>query len=500
MRRRVTKASAKELVSKWFFGASVAQRIARIYVLIILAGFGALNLPWVQTHKGENTKDDTWFSKLFTSVSAFTTTGLLSGSSLKCSFNFAGQLIVLILIQIGGLGIVTIWMILKQTFLKNKKYSIEDRLNIYSERGGGGMSEGSSYVVIKSALISLLGFELFVAALLTFFFYFIGSIPQAQAGTKNQFLASLWAGIFHSISAVNNAGLDILDKSSISSFSRGWGTILSIVFAVCSMVGGIGYPALYEFKEWLQKKRNKEKTKNIFSLFTKISILMYLSITLLASGGIILAEYTDNNWTQSDCDKGCGKLQTIEKIWQLVYLVISSRSAGFYGIDPICLHEKSQWILLILMFIGASPASTAGGIRSITLFLMLGKIWVTMRGRRTLSIFSRSISDQTIESAYIVFFVSSALITLCSLGIPNPGEQQEKKGLRHASLFEAASAFGTAGLSLGVSNKTPWYGKLLLMFLMFVGQLGIPNSLIYYNKPRVSKQKFSYPEEKLRIA
>ncbi|RAO94797.1 TrkH family potassium uptake protein, partial [Mycoplasma wenyonii] len=325
-------------------------------------------------------------------------------------------------------------------------------------------------------------------------------IPEANTGIKGNFLKSLWAGIFHSISAVNNAGLDILAKDSIHSFSRGWGTLLSIVFAVCSVVGGIGYPALYEFKEWLLKKRSKQKTKNIFSLFTKISILMYFSITVLAGGGVILAEYTTGNKTSLNncCKKDCcNDFKDIEKIWQLVYLVISSRSAGFYGIDPACLHEKSQWILLMLMFIGASPASTAGGIRSITLFLMLGKIWVTMRGRRTLSIFSRSISDQTIDSAYIVFFVSSALITLCSLGIPN--EKNEPQS-RHASLFEAASAFGTAGLSLGVSGKTTELGKVLLMCLMFIGQLGIPNSLLYYNKPRVSKQKFSYPEEKLRIA
>ncbi|AHC39909.1 potassium transporter KtrB [Mycoplasma ovis str. Michigan] len=483
------------------FGSTVSQRIARIYILIILAGFGALNLPWVKTTNGQNGSDN-WFSKLFTSVSAVTTTGLLSGSSLNCSFNFAGQLIVLILIQIGGLGLVTIWTILKQTFLKNKKYSIEDRINIHSERGG--VIQGSSYVVTKSALITLLWIELFVASSLTFFFYFVDTNSDSQkTNLKGNFLSSFWAGIFHSISAINNAGLDTLDKTSISSYSRGWGVVLSIVFAACSMVGGIGYSALYEIKEWLHRKRNREKTKNILSLFTKISILMYLSITLLAGGGVVLTELLANGaqtTSNGACSDNCTKLKKSEKIWQWIYLVISSRSAGFYGIDPKCLHEKSQWILLILMFIGASPASTAGGIRSITLFLMMGKIWTTMRGRRTLSIFSRSVEDQTIDNSYMVFFVSSALITLCSLGITHSEAGQGKGGFSHASLFEASSAFGTAGLSLGVSSKTTWVGHILLMFLMFIGQLGVPNSLVYYNKPRAARQNFSYPEEKLRIA
>ncbi|ADX98013.1 potassium uptake protein KTRB [Mycoplasma suis str. Illinois] len=483
-----------ELFWKTLIGKNIYQRISRVYFLVVLLGFGALNLPFAKGNGGGS--NGNWFSNLFIAVSAFTTTGLTT-NSLNCSYSWFGQLVVLLLIQVGGLGLVTSWMFIKHCFFKSKKRTIEERLNLHSERGG--MSQAHSYDIVMSALKILLSCEVIVAILLTFFFYFVAPSVGCADSFKGDFVKSLWGGIFHSISAINNAGLDIISQNSIMPYSSGWGIILSIIFAISSIIGGIGYPVLYEFKEWCKNKRRRKSSKNIFSLFTKISILMHFLITIIAAGAVILAETTSGNLS---CIKSCC-LSTSEKVWQLLYLIISARSSGFAGLDITSLHEKTQWILLILMFIGASPASTAGGIRSITLFLIIGKVWVTMRGRKSLSIFSRTVSSQTIDNSFIVFFLSSALVIVASLVIPdknNGGNGIAQEIGRHAKLFESSSAFGTSGLSIGVTGKTNWVGHIVLMALMYVGQMGVPNVLSYYTKSRPSKQKISYPEEKLRIA
>lgn len=482
-------------------GKNIYQRISRIYFIVVLIGFGLLNIPGISLNgsckvcsSNGSTNGNDIFSKLFISVSAFTTTGLTM-NPLHCSFNTWGKIIILVLIQVGGLGLVTSWMFIKHFFLKAKKHTIEERLNLYSERGG--MSRGNSFEIVMSALKILLSCEVIIAILLTFFFYFVTPDLSCNNGSQKDFWNSLWNGIFHSVSSINNAGLDILSSKSIMPYSKNWGVILSIIFSISSIIGGIGYPVLYEFKEWCKKKRKHKSSKNIFSLFTKISILMHFLITVIAAGAVLGSEFSENGRTLDKIKHCC--LSTGEKVWQLLYLIISARSSGFSGLDLTSLTERTQWILLILMFIGASPSSTAGGIRSITLFLIMGKVWSTMRGRKSLSVFSKTVSSQTIENSFLVFFLSSALVLIASLIIPNSSNGGNNL-LRHEKLFEASSAFGTSGLSLGTTTKTNWVGQVVLMVLMYIGQMGVPNVLLYYSKSRPSKQKIIYPEEKLRIA
>ncbi|CCE66765.1 TrkH family potassium uptake protein [Candidatus Mycoplasma haematominutum] len=483
------------------FGRTVYQKLARLYAAVILLGFGALSLPFARASDGGSSDH---FANFFTAVSSFTTTGLSIKAPLD-SLDTVGQIVVLILIQIGGMGVVTIWTFLKHLFFKARKHTIEEKMNLFSERGG--VSEGISYDVVKSALKTLFALEILLSVFLTYFFYIVTPAVSCEAtSSKSDFWKSLHRGVFHAISAVNNAGLDIISKNnSVSSYSSGWGVILTVVFVLASVVGGIGYPVLYEVKGWIVNRRKTKSAWASLSLFSKISLTTYFSITVLASGLILFAAYLTNNFPSL---KPCN-LNYWEKGWQLVYLVFSSRSAGFAGVDLKSLDEKIQWALLVLMFIGASPASTAGGIRSITLFLILGKVWITIRGRRSLSVFSRTISNETIENAYIVFFVSAVLITVVSLFMPNLNNGQSSGGgsEKHAALFEAASAFGTSGLSLGYTSglasgesHKKWVGGILLMMLMFVGQMGVPNLLLYYTRPRPYKQNFVNPEERLRIA
>ncbi|AFO52052.1 cation transport protein [Candidatus Mycoplasma haematolamae str. Purdue] len=472
-------------------GNTIYQKLSRIYLAIILLGFGALNIPGVSVNQGSAD----WFSKLFISMSAFTTTGL-AVSSPKCSLNVWGQVVLLILIQVGGIGVVTIWMFIKNAVFKWKKSDFEERMRLHSERGSTG--EESAFEVTKTALKILLSFEIVFASILVFFFYFVEPKAGCTDKFKGNFLKSLWAGVFHAISALNNAGLDIIsDTRSIAPYSKGWGVILTVIFSFASIIGGIGYPALCDLQAKFSGRGRNRTSKPVFSLFTKISLLMYTVITITAGTGVLLAEGLSRgfNGNGKDC---C--LNTAEKIWQLVYLVISSRSSGFAGLDISSLHEKTQWILLVLMFIGAAPASTGGGIRGVTLFVIVGKVWFTLRGRKALTVFSKTISETTVDSAFLVFIMSSMLIVAGSLFITGGGQQSGQTLDKHAALFEASSAFGTTGLSLGMTEKTRWFGKVTLMILMYLGQLGIPNVLMHYVRPKVLKKDMIYPEEQLRIA
>lgn len=471
-----------------FYGDTIYKKIFRIYVLIVLLGAIILFCPFSLK---ENKSNYSFFDSLFTAISAFTNTGLTVHDTDK-TFSFVGQLIILLLIQAGGMGLLTIFIFIWHFVSRKNKINVEHRILLYFERGG--TNQASSLAVVKTGIRTLLIAELIGAFILTLFFYIHPETISDNSLKKNNFLQSIWLGIFHAISGTNNAGFDILQNESLMGYKKDWGNILSATMLVLSFIGGVGYPVFYDIFQWAKNKR--KNTYYQIPLFTKISLLMYFCVSFIAIIFIIGIESSKNNFlTKTSADSEWGNNAFGNKVWNLIYLTFSARSAGFTGIKITELNPNTQWLLTILMFIGASPSSTAGGIRSITLFLICSKIFSIILAKKHVNFSKRTISNKTIEEAMIVYICSTILIMFFSLLLPI--RSTENKILH--SLFECSSAFGTAGLTVSATENTNMFGKILLLILMLIGQLGVSNVLLSWTNSKLYKKNIQYITEEVRI-
>ncbi|WP_216082849.1 potassium transporter TrkG [Candidatus Mycoplasma haematohominis] len=492
----------------WFgrlIGNTIYQKTLRIYFLTILIGSVFLYLPF--SHKNPDPSKFNFFDAFFTAISAFTNTGLSSHTT-SSTFNFFGQLVLLILIQAGGIGFLTIVIFLWAILRKKRKITVEHRLFLHWERGSYNKVE--SLPSVKTGIIVLLIAELIGAIIL--FFYFLIVEPDnpnksntndskyETVNTRGDFFGSLWMGVFHAVSSANNAGFDILGSHSIIPYRTDAKNLLSVVLWLESIVGGIGYPVFHDVWYFYKKKKRGEVAH--FSLFTKIGISTYIFIAVLGAWLGVISEVSFAG-TQgifkarsiSDGDFGWGKNETANKIWNIIYLTFSSRSSGFSPIDTSELAETTKWLLSILMFIGASPASTGGGIRTITIFIIFARMFYTAIGKKHLSVFYKTIDQSIVYEACNVFVLSTILVVGSIFFLVLAGNHNSVGD----SFFESTSAFGTAGLTIGITKKSNFLGRIVLMFLMFVGQLGVSNAVLSITDLKPKSKNQEYCSENLRI-
>lgn len=269
------------------------------------------------------------------------------------------------------------------------------------------------------------------------------------------------------------------------------------------ILGGIGYPIFHEIKNYFKAK--KAKTIPEFSLFFKIGMWFYFVIAIMGASFAFCFEALGNNEgifhgsssSQSQFAWSTNSTQaTADKIWSIIYLSFSSRSAGFSPIDISEVTEATRFLLSVLMFIGANPASTGGGVRTITIFIIFARFWYTARGRKYLSVFKKTISSTIVQDAFQIFILSIILVIFSSfiLVLSSSG----KKNMNDA-LFEASSAFGTTGLTSGITAKTNFVGHTALIMLMFVGQLGVSNALISITDLKSKPKDCEYLSADIRI-
>ncbi|AEW44914.1 Potassium uptake protein KtrB [Mycoplasma haemocanis str. Illinois] len=474
------------------FGKTIYQKFLRVYLLTTLVGAFLLYLPISRKESLD------FFSAIFISLSAFSNTGLTTHVT-SDTFNFFGQLVILCLIQFGGLGFLTVLIFLWSWIKSGGNINVEHRRFLHFERGS--FKKVESLETVKGGITVLLVAELVGAIILTVFFYFATPATQNSEhlpSAKGDFWKSLWYAIFHSVSATNNAGFDILGKHSIMPYRHGVNNILSAVLLVESVLGGIGYPIFYDLYFW---RKNKKLRRNYqVSLFTKTCLSTYFFISLISVVLIIFFETIlglgySNSTVLYLPDNELGS--KFDRLWNVIYTSFSARSAGFSSIDISKVTEETKWLLSILMFVGTSPASTGGGIRNITIFLILARIFFTIRGRRYLTIYNKTVSENIITDAYMVFSAASILV-MSSIFVITMSLQSRQYKIGDA-FFEATSAFGTVGLTSGVTKSCNFLGKLVLMLLMFVGQLGISNAILSLTNQHPKFKNARYCVETLRI-
>lgn len=418
------------------------------FFLIITVGAILLFLPF----SSKNFKFTSFLDCLFISTSSVCVTGL-STINITNEFNCFGKFVIMLLIQIGGLGFMTMATIV--AMILGEKITLKNRLVIQEQMGStilSGMVKLIRYVIFSTLFIEGIG-----AILMSFVF-----IPKF--GFKGIFYS-----IFHAVSAFCNAGFDILGENSLEMFSRV--PYMLIVVSVLIILGGLG------FNVYIDVNNSGFKFKR-YSLHTKIVLVMTLGLLLLGTSMFFVLEYTNTNTLKN--------LNFFDKIVNSFFQSVTTRTAGFSSINQTNFTESSTILTIFLMFIGGSPASTAGGIKTTTIFLLIVTTISFIKNNDEIEVFKRRISFSLVKRAIGIFFISlllvgSAVFTLSLI------EDVDFINL----LFEIVSAFATVGLSKDLTPHLKNITKIFIIMLMFIGRVG-PLTIIFTFYKKVNKKKFKY--------
>ncbi|WKX02733.1 TrkH family potassium uptake protein [Candidatus Mycoplasma mahonii] len=494
-------------LAKLWFGfrrLSFAKHIIFFYFFITLIGSLILLLPISRK------VDVTYINSLFTSASAFSDTGLVTITTSE-TWTYFGQAVIAVLILIGGMG----WFALKVylfSIIFKRPISFKTREVLSAERGSTKI--GSTTQLIKISITVMFIVIIVASIVLTCYFYFVPVVgsnnPIAKQDTNKMLHQvtqsgftngsspygnlenAIRFGIFHSISAINNAGFDIMGRNSISPYYHHYG--MQIIFIVLFILGGMGYPVIYDFYLYITKKIKGER--HLFSLFSKISSATYLIIALLS---IIITFSIEVNakdaFWHNDYYGSTG-----DKTMALIFNTLSTRNAGFSTIDIHSLSSSTLIVFSILMFIGSAPSSTAGGIRTTTIAIIFMSIWARIRGKDNVIAFNKRISSKIVSKAFIVFVTAFFLIVLAS--IITASSYHELDGRQHTFtdiVFEVTSAFGTTGLSTGITPNLSVGAKITLIIVMFIGQLGVSSSLLVWGGIKNKGKRYSHIKEDITI-
>ena len=420
------------------------------------------------------TTDGSWgdfLTSLFMSTSAVCVTGLAVVDP-NTYFSFWGELILLLLIQIGGLGYMTMTTFL--ILLIGRKFDLQQRFAI-QESFDRPFLQGSRNLV-KSIIATTLIFELTGSFLLTYKF-------SQQYNLSD----SLWLGIFHSISAFNNAGFSLFEDNLI-----GYSDSIMVNFVITGLIifGGIGYQVIIEIYLWLEHLREKKKTRFYFSLNFKVVIRVTFLLLVLGTIAFLFIESQNPNTIAGFSVK--------DKLMAAWFQSVTTRTAGFNTIDNGKLEINSLLITMILMFIGASPSGTGGGIKTTTLSILANCTRSVLRGKESVIVFKRTIPPPLVLKAIAVVFGSVITVIIATSLITFIEFRLTSSVAAVGILFEVISAFATVGLSMGITASLSALSQLVIIAIMYIGRVGVIlliAALIGDPRPTAIK----YPEENLLI-
>ena len=427
---------------------------------IVVAGFaaaitvGALLLLLPVARAGEG--GASLLEALFTATSAVCVTGLVVVDTPTYWSGF-GEAVILALIQIGGLGIMTLASLLG--LLVSRRMGLRSRLTAAAETKSIGIGDVRT-VLLGVARVSLF-FETATAIALT---------TRFALGYDEPLNRAVYLGVFHAISAFNNAGFALFSDSLIGFVGDPW-TCLPIAIAV--IAGGLGFPVIIELRRQLRRPRR-------WSLHTKITVAM-TAILLTAGSVLVIASEWSNPAT-------LGNLDTGGRLLGGLFQGVMPRTAGFNSVDVAQMDEGTWLGLDALMFIGGGSASTAGGIKVTTFALLFLVIYAEVRGDPSVHVFDRRVDPRTQRQAITVAVLAVAAVVGSTLFLVHltalPTEQV---------LFEVVSAFATVGLSTGITAELPALGQLTIIGLMFLGRLG-PITLVSALALRERRRHYQLPE------
>jgi trk system potassium uptake protein TrkH len=421
--------------------------VALSFLVAILFGTALLCIP-----AATNDGSVSFIAAFFTATSATCVTGLAVVETFN-HWSYFGQAVILLLVQAGGLGFITIVSIF--LLYVNKHTSLSQRKLVMQSAGSVDL-EGLKGLV-KYILIGTFSFEFLGAFLLCFSF-----VPDMGWGM------GIWQAVFTSISAFCNAGFTLTDKFGQSSLTAYVSDpLVNIVVCLLIIIGGIG------FFVWGDVVKNKHHIKS-YSFHSKV--VLSTTLGLLLAGWVLFALFEWNNpATIGNKDAGT-------KILAALFMSVSPRTAGFNTVDMASLTNSGSLLTLVLMFIGGSPGSTAGGIKTTTLAVFVLSAIATSKRYSETHIFNRKIEDEAYHQAGVVIALYASIIIISALAI---GGIEESAGYSFdAIMFEVVSAAGTVGLSQGITSQLHIVSKLILILLMYMGRVGGYTLILVFSNER----------------
>jgi len=462
-------------------GRNPTRTLIASFVFLIIAGAGLLMLPQAASRDKESLG---FVDALFTSTSAACVTGLTVKDTGN-DFSLMGQVVILSLIQLGGLGIVIFGavfaLLLGQALSLRESAAMQDLLSTHTLSRIGNMIV---FIFVGTVLIEAVG--------AVSLFPMWDNVPGQVTNVHQQWFCS----VFHSISAFCNAGFGLFSDNLVG-YSRSWG----VYVVVCPLIvlGGLGFGVLYDIggvavdrtTRFCRTSLNRQRRFTIGTpkrMWLQTKIVLMVTACLIVAGMVALV-FFERYARQDTTGKDFGFLDGL-------FQSVTARTAGFNTVDIASLTAASKFILILLMFIGGSPGGTAGGIKTVTLAVVIMAVVATLRKRDDVEMFGRSVRHLVVRRAITITVLFTVVLFTATLAL-SVTERANGFSLLDV-MFEAGSALGTVGLSAGITPALTTGGKLIITVMMLIGRLG-PLTLLASVTFNLRPARYSYPDEAIMV-
>ena len=443
---------------------STTRKIMLFFLFAVLVGSVLLSLP-ISHAKGVSVS---YIDALFTATTAVCVTGLVTLPTYS-TWSVFGQIVLLILIQIGGLGIVTVMSGFMIGFHKRigigGRMLIQDAFNLNTLSGIIGFTKK---VLIGTFIVEGVGALMYMTVF----------IPQFG-------LKGIWISIFNSISAFCNAGIDIISDNSLCDYVLN--PMINLTSSLLIILSGIGYIVWWDFIGVIKEFPTK-KFKCFRDLTFHSKIAITVSLILIFAGGFLFFIFEFNN------PDTIGNYNVFEKMMVAIFQSITTRTAGFASVPQENLTNASSFVSLILMFIGGSPTGTAGGIKTVTAAVLVASAIATIKNKDETSMFHRSIPKASVNKSVAVIAVSFAIMSISTILLCF---------ITHADimdiLYETVSATATVGLTRNFTSTLNIWGKLVIIFTMYLGRVGPISLFIALNSQKHAPNAVKNPTEQISV-
>lgn len=444
------------------FKMTSARIISLGFLAAIIVGTIALSLPFA-TASG---KSCGILDSLFTATTSVCVTGLVVADTFSF-WSLFGKIVILILIQIGGLGIVSITTMFMMLFRRRLSFKntmlIQDAFNLNTRQG---LKKFVSRVISGTFIIEGIGTIL----------YSFAFVPQYGA-------KGLWYALFNSVSAFCNAGMDILGSGSLMSYNSN--PLVLITTAVLIILGGLGFVVWWDILEIIEKLKKKKisfrMVGNSMKLQTKIVLVM--TVILLVTGTALIFIFERNN------PLTIGNLSTGDKVLNSFFQSVTLRTAGFSSFSQKGLENHTALFSMVLMFIGGSPVGTAGGIKTVTFAVCFFTFLSMIQEKEEIVVMKKKIPDVMVKKSVTIVFISLGLVIIFSVLLMLTNDVDFVDGI-----YEVVSAIATVGLSRDLTSSLNTCGKLIIICCMYLGRIGpISMAVAFYSKDS-RKNLIHYPE------
>lgn len=446
------------------FRISTTHLIMMSFLLVILVGSVLLFLP-ISSANGVSVP---YIDALFTATTATCVTGLVTLPTVS-TWSIFGQVVILCLIQLGGLGVITVMSGLMIAL--HKKMGIADRMLIQEAFNLNTLSGLIRFV--KKVLAGTLIVE-GIGALV----YMTVFVPEYGA-------RGIWVSIFNSVSAFCNAGLDIIAEDSLCKFAAN--PVINIVTSLLIIIGGVGYIVWWDVISVLKlyKKQGKMCMRKL-SFHSKIALSMTAILLLFGAVAFFIFEYSN--------PKTIGNYSLFDKLQVSLFQSVTTRTAGFATIPQENLTNASAFVSLVLMFIGGSPVGTAGGIKTVTAAVLLLAALSTVKNKNEITAFNRSISQKTVKKAIAVFSMSFIIMFASTVLLSAVSDAPALD-----ILFETVSATATVGLTRNFTSTLNQWGKIIIIITMYLGRIGPISLAVALNMKKSSQNIVKMPNEEISV-